>query len=277
MLLGVAFLVVIRFIYAKAGDSHPATVVGGDVTLPCSLGPGHSAMDMTIEWRKSEQDKGPYVHVRRGNKDETDEQIPSYNGRTALYGTDELRKGNISLKLSRVKLSDAGNYTCFFNRSKVTTTRLTVVTASPVISVLGASDGKVRLQCEATTWYKDANVEWWDGEGDELTPEKEPEIVSKDNKHYVKSYLTVPENKTDETFTCRVYQANKTAQARSEKLKSDTFSGGYIASITIAVIGGPFGFFVVGWLVCRHCQQARNSVANTSTALNRIPLTSLDQ
>lgn len=93
-----------------------------------------------------------------------------------------------------------------------------VVAASPVISVLGASDGQLRLQCEATTWYRDANVEWWDSEGDALTAEKP--IVSEDNKHYnVRSYLTVPENKTDETFTCRVYQANKTAQARSGKLK----------------------------------------------------------
>ena len=122
--LGVTFLVGTRFIYAMARGSHPATVVGGDVTLPCSLEPGHYAKNMTIVWRTSEQDK--YVHLSRLNDDGTAGQIPSYKYRTKLFGTDELMKGNISLKLSQVKLSDAGNYTCFLKGIKVTTTFLTV-------------------------------------------------------------------------------------------------------------------------------------------------------
>ncbi|XP_046873570.1 CD276 antigen homolog isoform X2 [Hypomesus transpacificus] len=278
--LGVTFLVGTRFIYAMARGSHPATVVGGDVTLPCSLEPGHYAKNMTIVWRTSEQDK--YVHLSRLNDDGTAGQIPSYKYRTKLFGTDELMKGNISLKLSQVKLSDAGNYTCFLK-----------VAASPVISVLGASDGQLRLQCEATTWYRDANVEWWDSEGDALTAEKP--IVSEDNKHYnVRSYLTVPENKTDETFTCRVYQANKTAQARSveppEKHECDTLSRGYNDSITIPVIAL---LIIVGllvwiyhlhrglWVCCLCClgqkainaRKARNSPTDIPTAENEIPLT----
>ncbi|XP_046873548.1 butyrophilin subfamily 1 member A1-like isoform X2 [Hypomesus transpacificus] len=36
---------------------------------------------------------------------------PSYRNRTALF-KEELKKGNVSLKLSRVRLEDKGNYTC---------------------------------------------------------------------------------------------------------------------------------------------------------------------
>lgn len=65
----------------------------------------------TVEWTRS--DLNPrFVHVLRAGQDLVNIKNPSYMGRTSLF-INELKKGNISLKLSKVKLSDEGTYECY--------------------------------------------------------------------------------------------------------------------------------------------------------------------
>ncbi|XP_029932748.1 myelin-oligodendrocyte glycoprotein-like [Myripristis murdjan] len=82
-------------------------VVGENVTLPCQTEPPKDLQSLTVEWKNNES----YVHLYRHGQDDHDLQQPQYTNRTILSHED-LIKGNLSLKLLHVQLSDQGNYTC---------------------------------------------------------------------------------------------------------------------------------------------------------------------
>ncbi|XP_041757118.1 butyrophilin-like protein 1 [Coregonus clupeaformis] len=80
------------------------TYVDHEVTLPCHLSPEISAVAMTIRWFKKTQ--CIYLY-KRGQVTE----VRGYKGRLSLI-TQELERGNVSLKLERFRMSDSGVYIC---------------------------------------------------------------------------------------------------------------------------------------------------------------------
>lgn len=91
------------------GPNQPvAATVGDDIILPCYLYPTMDASDMTVEWSRPDLDLR-LVHVW---PERPELQNPSYKGRTFLF-IKEMKNGEISLKISRVKPSDEGKYRCF--------------------------------------------------------------------------------------------------------------------------------------------------------------------
>uniref|UniRef100_A0A3P8TLJ4 Ig-like domain-containing protein n=1 Tax=Amphiprion percula TaxID=161767 RepID=A0A3P8TLJ4_AMPPE len=88
----------------------PATV-GGDVLLSCRLEPAVDASAMSIEWSREDLDPS-YVYVWWDKEELESSKHPAYKGRTSLLFS-ELKFGDVSLKLSKVKLSDKGKYRCF--------------------------------------------------------------------------------------------------------------------------------------------------------------------
>ncbi|XP_047454759.1 V-set domain-containing T-cell activation inhibitor 1-like, partial [Mugil cephalus] len=123
--------------------------VGGDVVLPCQIKPSVDVSAATLEWKRSNL----FVLVWRTGADFKRQKDPSYRGRTSLF-PDELKHGNVSLKLSDVKLSDKGTYRCYIvEKNREMFVELVVVSApvsSPVISLSGMDRdrGGVVLQCE---------------------------------------------------------------------------------------------------------------------------------
>lgn len=93
------------------GPSKPIlAMVGEDIILPCHLEPATNVAAKTLEWARL--DLNPrFVHVRRDGVELLVNQNPSYVGRT-LVSNDKLKHGDMSLKLSKVKLSDKGAYRC---------------------------------------------------------------------------------------------------------------------------------------------------------------------
>nr|XP_008302641.1 PREDICTED: golgin subfamily B member 1-like [Stegastes partitus] len=103
--------------------------VGDDVVLPCHLNPAVDVFEKTLEWSRSDQ-TGMLVYVWRSRHEFEQAKHPSYKGRTSLFA-DQLRHGNISLKLSNLKLSDKGTYRCFIvEDNKRIFTQLVVVNQS---------------------------------------------------------------------------------------------------------------------------------------------------
>ncbi|RXM99370.1 Myelin-oligodendrocyte glycoprotein [Acipenser ruthenus] len=103
--------------------------VGGDVVLPCQLIPSASAVGMKVLWTR----KGfsSPVHFYTEESDETHSQHEDYRGRTHLF-KEELNKGNVSLKLSKIRVSDEASYECL------------------VTSTLSHSDASVELKVMGT-------------------------------------------------------------------------------------------------------------------------------
>ncbi|XP_036419903.1 uncharacterized protein LOC118803519 [Colossoma macropomum] len=94
------------------GAAAPLVVEAGeDLVLPCSIKPSVSAEDVMVEWSRLHLGDR-LVHLYENYEDRNYDQIESYRGRTALF-KEELKKGNTSLKLSALRLSDEGAYKCY--------------------------------------------------------------------------------------------------------------------------------------------------------------------
>ncbi|KAI5630211.1 butyrophilin-like protein 10, partial [Silurus asotus] len=86
-------------------------VAGEDLILPCFIKSKISAVDMRVEWFKLDVEDS-LVHLYEDHEDKNKNQAPSYRKRTSLF-KEELQKGNASLKLSALRVSDEGQYKCF--------------------------------------------------------------------------------------------------------------------------------------------------------------------
>lgn len=93
------------------GPSKPIlAMVGDDILLPCHLEPASNVVSETLEWARL--DLNPrFVNLRRDGVELLVSQNPLYVGRTSL-STDKLKHGDISLKLSKVRLTDKGTFKC---------------------------------------------------------------------------------------------------------------------------------------------------------------------
>uniref|UniRef100_UPI003AAC819A butyrophilin subfamily 1 member A1-like n=1 Tax=Centroberyx gerrardi TaxID=166262 RepID=UPI003AAC819A len=189
------------------GSPQPIVAIAGDdVILPCRLEPAISAVTRTVEWTRP--DLNPqYIHVHQSGRPIVHDQNPLYKYRTGLF-LDELRNGNVSLKLSRVKLSDEGKYRCFIPSIwSEAIIQLTVgAFSSPVIEITKNSSGVV-LGCESKGWYPEPEVFWLDGEGNILSAGPTETVRGPDGLYTVSSRVTVEKTDTNR-FTCRVQQQN---------------------------------------------------------------------
>ncbi|XP_038588153.1 retinitis pigmentosa 1-like 1 protein isoform X2 [Micropterus salmoides] len=187
------------------GPSKPIlAMVGEDITLPCYLDPVMDAFSMTLEWARPDLDPR-FVLVWRDDVELESKKHGSYQGRTSLF-SDELKKGNISLKLSKVKISDAGRYRCFVPALRTDSTVQLVVGAvsSPGIQK-SKNSSSVVLQCESAGWYPEPEVFWLDGEGNLLSAGPTETVRGPDDLYTLSSRVTV-EKRHSNSFTCRVQQ-----------------------------------------------------------------------
>uniref|UniRef100_F6YMH0 Ig-like domain-containing protein n=1 Tax=Ornithorhynchus anatinus TaxID=9258 RepID=F6YMH0_ORNAN len=88
---------------------------GEDTELHCFLAPRTNAENMEIRWFRSNDSS--LVHLYREGKDQEAEQMPKFRGRTTLV-KNAIVDGNIVLRIHKVRVSDAGNYTCQFQSDK---------------------------------------------------------------------------------------------------------------------------------------------------------------
>ncbi|XP_067381014.1 butyrophilin subfamily 3 member A2-like [Channa argus] len=183
--------------------------VGDDIMLPCHVEPVMDVAAKTLEWTRPDLNN-ILVHVWRSGQELVKAKHPSYTGRTSLF-TDELKHGNMSLKLSGVKLSDKGTYKCFIpdlrTQSIVEVVVASDAAAPPVISFSGVdeSTSEVVLQCESKGWYPQPEVLWLDGEGNVLSAGPTETVRGPDDLYTVSSRVTV-DKRHGHRFTCRVQQ-----------------------------------------------------------------------
>ncbi|XP_045920638.1 butyrophilin subfamily 3 member A2-like isoform X2 [Micropterus dolomieu] len=207
------------------GPSSPTVaMVGEDITLPCYLDPVMDAFDMPLVWERPDLDPR-YVLVWRQGVELESKKHGSYKGRTSLF-SDELKNGNISLKLSKVKLSDEGRYRCFVPELRTDSTVQLVVGAvsSPGIQK-SKNSSSVVFQCESAGWYPEPEVFWLDGEGNLLSAGPTETVRGPDDLYTVSSRVTV-EKRHNNSFTCRVQQKdiNQTRETRIQ-VPDDFFPG----------------------------------------------------
>ncbi|KAK2863314.1 hypothetical protein Q5P01_002847 [Channa striata] len=144
-------------------------LVGSDIVLPCHLDDAMDAPDRVLEWARPDLSPG-FIHVWEKNKEIVALKQLSYMGRTSLL-IEKLEHRDVSLKLSKVTLSDEGVYRCLIPaRGQETFVRLIVGSVSvPVIEVFSGQSEELLLQCESKGWYPEPEVLWLDAEGHVLS------------------------------------------------------------------------------------------------------------
>uniref|UniRef100_A0A3Q2VA69 Ig-like domain-containing protein n=1 Tax=Haplochromis burtoni TaxID=8153 RepID=A0A3Q2VA69_HAPBU len=231
------------------GPTQPITATAGeDITLPCHLVPGENVAAMTSEWTRPDLDPR-FVFLWRAGQDLINMKNPSYKGRSSLF-TDELKHGNISLKLSKVKPADEGRYRCYIpDKNEEAFIDLVVgAVSSPVISLsnLDKAISGVVLQCESAGWYPEPELLWLDGEGNLLSAGPTETLRGPDDLYTVSSRVTV-EKRHSNNITCRVQQRN-TNQNEYFQLNSSSAAPiiiGVVVSLALSIVLILIGVFFI--------------------------------
>ncbi|XP_056606728.1 butyrophilin subfamily 1 member A1-like isoform X2 [Triplophysa dalaica] len=153
------------------GPTHPLFVVAGDdAILPCYIKPNTSAVDMRVEWFKLDQ-QDSVVHLYEARENQTTEQSQSYRGRTSLFQP-ELQKGNASLRLSTVQVTDNGTYKCFIQSESwyddITVDIIVEAVGTHPMIIVEEFDhsGGLHLLCKSKGWNPEPELVWLDSKGD---------------------------------------------------------------------------------------------------------------
>ncbi|KAM9335511.1 butyrophilin subfamily 1 member A1-like [Symphorus nematophorus] len=178
--------------------------VGDTVILPCST---HVSGDHPIiEWSKEGLKRG-FALVYRDGCEIHEEKNPIFRYRTNLM-MNELKNGNISLRISDVQLSDAGKYKCKTIRQKThkdVMMELSVGAVSePKLSIVAVEGGGVTLQCEANCWFPEPNITFHDDKGNNIDAENQKTRPDCSGRFTVTRRMTV-QTHTGGTI-CRVHQ-----------------------------------------------------------------------
>uniref|UniRef100_A0A3P8NPZ3 Ig-like domain-containing protein n=1 Tax=Astatotilapia calliptera TaxID=8154 RepID=A0A3P8NPZ3_ASTCA len=194
------------------------SVAGDDIVLPCQLEPPVDAVQMTIEWGKP--DLNPrFVFVRHNGQELQTDQNTAYKGRVSL-SIDKLKHGDVSLKLSKVKVSDSGRYRCYIPQQskeyffkEIFIKKISKLNKINQIFRVNPLDiSRVMLDCKSAGWYPKPEVIWMDSEGNLLSAGPTETLRGPDDLYTVSSRVTV-EKRHNNNFTCRVQQRN-TNQSR---------------------------------------------------------------
>ncbi|XP_064814553.1 butyrophilin subfamily 2 member A2-like isoform X1 [Oncorhynchus masou masou] len=198
-------------------------VAGDDIILPCYIKPNISAEDMRVDWFRvnlPDTQSNIRVHLYQDGRDKYHDQIHSYRGRTSLF-KEELKKGNTSLKLTRVQGTDDGHYKCLVE-SKTHYDDATIqvyvraIGSKPEVSIEGQKEGGMALLCVTKGWFPEPELEWLDSEG--VTLSAGPSETDRDYEgFYVVKLKTIVKETDINRFTCRLRQ-----RQQHEAIKMET-------------------------------------------------------
>ncbi|XP_039468560.1 V-set domain-containing T-cell activation inhibitor 1-like isoform X1 [Oreochromis aureus] len=136
---------------------------GSAAVLPCALSSKQDITNVLFDWMKGRQevfmyDAGDHYNNGRPGQDK------QFKARVS-HLEEELKHGNASIRINNTRVSDSGNYTCYFprlNPPRVFSVQLFVspsymdrlaenilgASMTPYTAILNATEGRVTLRCE---------------------------------------------------------------------------------------------------------------------------------
>ncbi|XP_065421059.1 butyrophilin subfamily 1 member A1-like [Chrysemys picta bellii] len=192
--------------FTVAGPDHPVIAsLGGEAVLPCHLSPRMSAENMEVRWFRSQF--SAVVHLYRDGQDQYGQQIPEYRERTELL-RDDITNGSVSLRIRNVRLSDNGQYKCFFQSSvsyeeAILELQVAGLGSAPAISVVGHQDGGIRVVCRSAGWYPQPEAQWRDLQG-QILPSASEKISQEANDLFQTEIAIVITEESNQKVSCCV-------------------------------------------------------------------------
>ncbi|KAM9450197.1 butyrophilin subfamily 1 member A1-like [Clarias gariepinus] len=128
-------------------ESPVSGLLGSSVSLPCAVTNNMDVRPMEVRWYRPNMYDTPALFYRDTEIQKSPVDV-QYQGRVFLLG--DLEKGDVSVKLENLTLTDRGDYVChvksdiWFDKATVSL-RLRVVGSTPVLSIHEAGGGKVNV------------------------------------------------------------------------------------------------------------------------------------
>ncbi|XP_067862765.1 CD276 antigen-like isoform X2 [Heptranchias perlo] len=209
VLIAVGFsLAVVTAEFKVHTPEAPVTAIHGQYTvLSCSFTVyGESSLQqLVINWQRVETDEVVYSYYY--GKDQLSRQSPRYSGRTSLFPA-ELKQGNASMKLDRVRPEDAGQYMCFVSNTKRS--------GKGIISLIFAAYYKepgffIRIRPSGTVFrfesegYPEANVSWCNEEKEDISSLSETSYQQNgDGLYFLQSILEISDTNRSSSYTFKL-------------------------------------------------------------------------
>uniref|UniRef100_W5M2P5 Ig-like domain-containing protein n=1 Tax=Lepisosteus oculatus TaxID=7918 RepID=W5M2P5_LEPOC len=180
-----------------------AASVASDVVLPCQLSPEMSAAAMDVRWYRENFENLVFLY-----KEGKETEGSGYRGRVRLF-KQEMERGNVSLLLQNVRISDQGSYTChvssaeWYEEPKLGL-RVRRQGNRPEIEIGEIKKDSLKLTCHSEGWFPEPQMFWTDKGGRKLSSDVKPASQpGKDSPYSITSHLYM--KKTDnEGVVCMV-------------------------------------------------------------------------
>ncbi|KAM6326889.1 butyrophilin subfamily 3 member A2-like [Alca torda] len=255
----IIFLQIIHLVtgqYKIIAPDKPVTgIIGEGVILPCQLKVKIIPERLSVQWIFSGNSKRIDVTTYDGkNTYNPFHEDETYRGRTNFFQS-EFNKGNVSLHLNNVMLSDKGKYTCsvFFENwydEVVVDLNVAAKGDESSISLDGHVGQGIGLTCKSQGWFPAPEVVWLDSKGqtrkEEVTTQR---IKTSSGVFDVVSSLNL-EPGSDKEVSCRVVNNLLNAMCESRVLISDVFfpsTSPWMTAFLVILFLTIAGFAAIGY------------------------------
>ncbi|KAG8448510.1 hypothetical protein GDO86_015558 [Hymenochirus boettgeri] len=176
--------------------------VGYNVSMPCTLIPPLNALGLEVRWFHGLFN--PPVYLLRDGQEDKEQQSTDYRGRVSLQNGPHT--GDLTLFLSRVRISDAGKYNCFVeNKSsgfyEETSMQLNVIGVGslPRLTV-SLQEGSVLLSFSSSDWYPEPQMLWKGEKAKHIAPEFEANVKQSDGLIKIESNILLRDSHTNQLY-----------------------------------------------------------------------------
>ncbi|KAG6924343.1 butyrophilin subfamily 3 member A2, partial [Chelydra serpentina] len=221
------------------GPDHPITAsVGEDALLPCHLSPSMSAQEMEVRWFRSKFSEP--VHLYQNGKDQADQQIPDYQGRTELL-KEGIVNGSVVLRIRNISPSDYGQFNCFFRsrnfyEDAVLELKVAGLGSTPRIAIDSYQSGGIHMVCESAGWYPEPEMQWRDLRGQHL-PSLTEKITQHDNGLFEAQISIIVTETSSQDLSCSVRNSHLDPGKKSVVYIADPFFlWGYPLKVAVYIL-----------------------------------------
>ncbi|XP_040195162.1 V-set domain-containing T-cell activation inhibitor 1 [Rana temporaria] len=144
--------------------SNTVGQINNNVILGCTFTPD-TKQSTDVLWEKVGLTGTVYKYVK--GKISLTDQNSAFKGRTSLFPT-ELTKGNGSLLLSNLQLSDIGTYKCTITNSLGEGSNTLYLNVGAFTPITVTNTTPSTLRCDSPSWYPQPSVTWWNSTSADL-------------------------------------------------------------------------------------------------------------
>uniref|UniRef100_A0A673ND73 Ig-like domain-containing protein n=1 Tax=Sinocyclocheilus rhinocerous TaxID=307959 RepID=A0A673ND73_9TELE len=236
------------------GPSGPLVApLGSSVVLPCSVDELLSVEGLEVEWRRT--DSETLVHLYQDGESRAESQHQDYQDRANFF-TEEIQRGNFSLRLDNLRAEDEGQYKCKVHSQQDSGEHVVQIKDVECLRVSGSSRSisasvgeDVTLSCSVDSHIPPEDFEevsWKKTDEDEDTL-----VLLYQNNETLSDSANVRYRDRVEFFTAEIPKGNFSLRLKSIRTEDkgvymcEVFAGGLSANATVVLeqLAEAFGDF----------------------------------